>query len=84
MLLYWIKEKAFEEASQVILFGYSGLDAHLNDRIRSEKDGKNLLVIEYSGEGERADRLAFWKKQTGYRKLDLFQMENILEFNQWQ
>jgi len=82
---YWrYLEKAFEETSQLILFGYSGLDTHLNDRIRLRKDNKDLLVVEYSGAGKHADRLTFWKKQTGFSELKLKHMDNILEFNQWQ
>ncbi len=81
---YWRRlEKAFEEADRIILFGYSGLDLHLNDRIRLRKDNKDLIVVEYSGVGDYSDRLSFWEHQTGFSKIELVHMDNILEFKNW-
>jgi len=82
--VYWQRlEKAFEEGERIILFGYSGLDTHLNDRIRLRKDDKKLLVVEWSGAGEEGERKVFWQDKTGFEELELIHMDNILEFNGW-
>ena len=81
---YWRRlEKAFDEADQIILFGYSGLDTHLNKRIRLRNE-KKLLIIEWEGSGERDERISFWKEAVNANQLELIQLENILEFTNWQ
>jgi hypothetical protein len=81
---YWRRlEKAFEESDRIILFGYSGLDKHLNERIKLRKEEKELLIIEWSGSGNTDERRLFWEKEIGFYKFELVQLDNILEFTEW-
>jgi len=81
---YWRRlERAFEESNQIILFGYSGLDEHLNNRIKQRKEEKELLIVEWSGAGNYEDRVLYWKSKTGFNCLKLEQFDNILEFTDW-
>ena len=81
---YWRRlEKAFEESSQIILFGYSGLDEHLNNRIKLRKEEKELLIVEWSGAGNEYERKSFWESRTGFSRFELVQLDNILEFTEW-
>jgi len=81
---YWRRlEKAFEESDQIILFGYSGFDEHLNERIRLRKEEKELLIVEWNGAGEKDDRRRYWERKIGFSRFELVQLENILEFTAW-
>ncbi len=81
---YWRRlEKAFEESDQIILFGYSGLDEHLNERIKLRKEEKELLIVEWSGAGNEDDRRRCWKERLGFSRFELVQLDNILEFTAW-
>ncbi|GEK50642.1 SIR2 family protein [Vreelandella venusta] len=81
---YWRRlEKAFEESDKIILFGYSGLDVHLNERIKLRKEEKELLIVEWSGAGEEDHRRNHWEKKVGFGRFELVQLDNILEFTAW-
>ncbi|MDX5363592.1 MAG: SIR2 family protein [Pseudazoarcus pumilus] len=81
---YWRRlEKAFEESDQVVLFGYSGLDEHLNERIKLRKEEKELLVVEWDGSGEERDRRRYWEEKVGFPRFDLVRLESILDFTAW-
>lgn len=81
---YWRRlEKAFEESNRIILFGYSGKDKHLNNQIKLWKEEKELLIVEWSGNGDEAIQVEEWKSRTGFDRLELIQLENILEFSEW-
>lgn len=81
---YWRRlEKAFEESDQVILFGYSGLDEHLNERIKLRKEEKKLLIVEWEGAGNESDRRRYWEKKVGFPRFRLVRLESILEFTEW-
>ncbi|WP_150525404.1 hypothetical protein [Roseibium sediminis] len=81
---YWDHlTEALSESEEVILFGYSGLDAHLNDLLRRfEKCSKR--VIEWCGatfpDGKESE--GFWKFELG-EGVSIQQMDNILEFKDW-
>ena len=79
---YWeYLEKALIESSEVLLFGYSGLDAHLNELLE-RRSPEVIRVIEWDGAGSEEERRAFWEKQFG-RHVTLIRMSNILEFVDW-
>lgn len=81
---YWRRlEKALEEADQIILFGCSGADEHLNERIRLRKEEKELLIVEWLGAGGEEERRAYWARKTGFRRFELIRKNNILEFTGW-
>jgi len=81
---YWRRlDKAIRESKKIIIFGYSGLDTHLNERVQSYKNEKELLVVEWSGEGTKDERIEYWKEVTHFDNLSLVQLDNILEFVDW-
>ncbi|MGN0921982.1 MAG: hypothetical protein ACI4NJ_09705 [Cellvibrio sp.] len=86
---YWEHiEIAFDEAHRIILFGYSGDDIHLNQKIKNhltENSEKKIVVIEWQGYTSRSpkDREIFWGKKLGSRNIKSIQMRNITEFLDW-
>ncbi|MEM7507111.1 MAG: SIR2 family protein [Pseudomonadota bacterium] len=80
---YWTAfEEALGEVSAVLLFGYSGLDKHLNEKISLAENVKNIEIIEWAGSGEHLQRQKFWEKifpQT----VSLERLDNILSFSHW-
>ena len=81
--IYWeFLEMAIDESEEVVLFGYSGNDAHLNRLISQVRASKNIRVIEWLGAGNRNTRELFWKQQLGSNvALDL--LEDVLSFTDW-
>lgn len=81
---YWRRlDIAMDESEEIILFGYAGSDQHLNKRITARKNLKTLKIVEWHGSGERKERMAFWRKCTGFDKFELLQYENILNHRNW-
>lgn len=81
---YWNRlGKALTEVDQVILFGYSGADLHLNEVIGDKCPNKPIFVVEWDGTGETDTRERYW--QSVFKKLDvnLIQLKNILDFEDW-
>lgn len=87
---YWLRfYTALEESSQVILFGYSGEDEHLNKLIANalQKNGKPLLIVEWNGNGSENERIIFWcnKLDLNDKKefISIKLLPNILSFTEW-
>lgn len=81
--IYWeFLEMAIDESEEVLMFGYSGNDAHLNRLISQVRGDKNIRVIEWLGAGNRARRQAFWKEQLG-GDVDITLLEDVLTFRDW-
>ncbi|MCO7468691.1 hypothetical protein NJG16_01245 [Stenotrophomonas maltophilia] len=79
---YWEHlEKALAESCEVLLFGYSGLDVHLNELLERRAPDK-IRVVEWEGAGTSEDRQAFWNRQFG-KDVAITRMGNILEFVDW-
>lgn len=79
---YWEHlELALAESEEIILFGYSGLDTHLNELLE-RRSPESIRVIEWGGAGERGEREAFWRKALGKEPI-LNQMDSILAFAEW-
>lgn len=79
---YWeYLEKALAESSEVLLFGYSGLDTHLNELLERRAPAA-IRVIEWEGAGTSEERQAFWNRQFG-KDVAITRMGNILEFVDW-
>ncbi|MCW4628242.1 MULTISPECIES: hypothetical protein [Marinomonas] len=70
------------ESDEIILFGYSGLDKHLNKLLQPYSETRCVRVVEWDGTGKNAERLSFWRGVIG-RKVELLQFESILNFNEW-
>lgn len=80
---YWHKlYKAFNESIEIILFGYSGLDLHLNNIIKDLNEQIVIKIIEWDGSGSEEDRNKFWSELFD-KDIELIHMSNILEFNDW-
>ncbi|MDR4506201.1 MAG: SIR2 family protein [Candidatus Scalindua sp.] len=74
---------AFDESDKIILFGYSGLDRHLNNLIQRRNE-KKLFIVEWQRTGEKKERDIFWKNLLSNEHLNLIQLENILDFADWE
>ncbi|CAM8089989.1 hypothetical protein [Klebsiella pneumoniae] len=80
---YWkYLQFALFEAEEVILFGYSGLDTHLNMLIRPYIRSKNVKIIEWSGTGEQNEREQYWEKLLG-KRVTVIRMNTITDFTDW-
>jgi hypothetical protein len=77
---------ALSEVEEVILFGYSGRDTHLNNLLRPYCVLKQLRVVEWSGAGDAAtrDRDNYWKDKLALenvKKMKVIRLDNITDFN---
>ena len=80
---YWeFLQRALEESEEVILFGYSGEDDHLNELVASGRNEQQVRIIEWIGAGTRIHREAFWKSML-HDDTILTQMESVFEFIDW-
>jgi len=79
---YWQHlEAALTESEEVILFGYSGLDTHLNELLERRAPA-HIRVVEWEGAGEQSQREAFWAKALA-KPAAVTRMESILAFTGW-
>lgn len=74
--------KAIEESEEIILFGYSGGDVHLNHVLREAGKGKEFRVVEWQDAHDPAQRTREWEEKIGH-DVDLDLRENILTFGDW-
>tara|TARA_B110000003_G_scaffold166013_1_gene165993 strand:+ start:774 stop:1733 length:960 start_codon:yes stop_codon:yes gene_type:complete len=80
---YWdYLQFALSEAEEIILFGYSGLDDHLNKVIRPYLTAENLKVVEWNGAGEQGKREKYWLEKLG-KKVSVNRLDNITNFTEW-
>ena len=81
--VYWeFLVRAIRESEEIIIFGYSGNDTHLNRIIAQTRENKSVRVVEWLGSGEEADRKSFWQTQFG-STVELNLLENPLGFSDW-
>jgi len=82
LLSYWrLLSKAIAESEEIILFGCSGADIHLNHLLKSTSD-RPLKVVEWEGAGNIFERKTFWRRQFD-REVNLVQIENVHSFTDW-
>lgn len=82
---YWRRfVRALREVDCLVLFGYSGLDDHLNDVICQSFTNKAIHVVEWEGAGSSADRSTHWQERLKRNDLNLIQLENVLDFREWK
>ncbi len=80
---YWeYLQFALSEATEIILFGYSGLDKHLNFLLRPYLNTKTLRVIEWAGAGEQQEREQYWSSKLG-QAVSVTRFTNITDFTTW-
>lgn len=72
------------ESEEIIVFGYSGDDLHLNDVIAAYAQSRRVVVVEWSGSGAtEQQRRWFWTQKLKTNNLQHWYLPNILAFNQW-
>lgn len=71
------------EAQEIIVFGYSGCDFHLNEALAAYAQSTSIRVVEWSGAGTTQNREEFWRKVLKTNEFDLDRLENILTFTNW-
>ncbi|MDZ4298795.1 MAG: DUF4917 family protein [Moraxellaceae bacterium] len=80
---YWdYLQFALSESEEIILFGYSGLDVHLNVLLRPYLNSKPLRIVEWSGAGDQGVREAYWQTTLG-QAVVVTRLDNISEFIDW-
>ncbi|MEK5752173.1 SIR2 family protein [Acinetobacter variabilis] len=74
---------ALTEVEEVILFGYSGLDKHLNDLLKMHSKTKVFKVIEWDDpSATMKQRQNFWDGELG-QNVKLQRMADITQFTTW-
>ncbi|GHA46866.1 hypothetical protein GCM10008927_09540 [Amylibacter ulvae] len=73
---------AIEESGEIVLFGYSGNDTHLNRIISQQRSDKNLKVVDWLGSGSYKLRNKFWSEQLA-GDVELHLLEDVLTFSEW-
>ncbi|MDF4456088.1 hypothetical protein P3437_15395 [Vibrio parahaemolyticus] len=80
---YWdYLQFALSEAEEITLFGYSGLDKHLNLLLRPYLTAKPIRVVEWDGAGQQDERDIYWRTTLGHTA-EVVRLENITDFTQW-
>lgn len=80
---YWqFLKRALDESGEIVIFGYSGNDVHLNQLIAQKRGNKRIKVIEWLGAGYEEFRRPFWEGQLG-GNVELHLREDVLAFNDW-
>jgi hypothetical protein len=80
---YWeFLNLAINRCSEILIFGYSGNDIHLNRIIAQGRGERSIRVVEWLGAGKRENRIRFWSDQLG-GGVDLIQKEDVLTFDDW-
>lgn len=97
---YWARLSGeMTKATTITLFGYSGLDTHVNALVALKAPaGRRIRIVEWSGAGTQDNappqddaakeaheqrRRTFWRARLHDRSIDLIQLENILAFTDW-
>jgi hypothetical protein len=81
--IYWeFLETAIDESQEIVIFGYSGNDIHLNRIISQKRANKNIKVVDWLGSGKLAVRTSFWNEQLG-GKVALHLLEDVFTFSDW-
>lgn len=82
---YWsYLNLCLNESEEIIVFGYSGEDLHLNDFIAAYAQSRRVVVVEWNGSGETGQRRWFWTQAFKTNNLHYWHLPNILDFNQWE
>lgn len=69
--------------NEIILFGYSGCDTHLNKILKVHANSKIKTIIEWDGDGQTAQqRQQYWDSELG-ANVNLQRMSDITQFTSW-
>lgn len=73
------------ESEEIIVFGYSGEDVHLNDLIAAYAQSRHVVVVEWNGAGANGQqRHWFWTQKFKTTNLHHWYLPNILAFTNWE
>lgn len=74
---------SLSEVDEIILFGYSGCDTHLNKILKIHAQHKIKKVIEWNGDGfTNQQRDVFWSNELG-SNINIQRMSDITQFTSW-
>lgn len=74
---------SLSEVKEIILFGYSGCDTHLNKILKVHASSKNKKIIEWDGDGQTTQqRQQFWDGELG-ANVTVQRMADITQFTSW-
>lgn len=72
------------ESEQILVFGYSGGDDHLNDVIAAHAQSKRVHVVEWRGVDPDIDvRWDYWSRTFNTDDLLVDNYRNVLDFDEW-
>lgn len=81
---YWLRFRStVSAANNIVLFGYSGEDLHLNDVIETSAGDARIRVVEWSGAGEIGARNIYWTSALGGKNVEVIPLDDILQFTDW-
>lgn len=74
---------SLSEVNEIILFGYSGCDTHLNQLLKVHANSKSKKIVEWDGDGQTIQhRQQFWDSELG-ANVTLQRMPDITQFTSW-
>lgn len=74
---------SLSEVNEIILFGYSGCDTHLNQLLKVHANSKSKKIVEWDGDGQtNPQRQQFWDGELG-ANVSLQRMADITQFTSW-
>lgn len=75
---------SLNESEEIIVFGYSGDDEHLNDVIAAHGQSKHIVIVEWNGlDQTEQQRLWYWSHKFKSKNFHLWRLPNVLTFTQW-
>lgn len=82
---YWnYLNLCLNESEEIIVFGYSGDDDHLNDVITAHGQSKHIVVVEWGGLNQaQQQRWTYWSQKFQTTNLHHYYPQSILDFVQW-
>lgn len=74
---------SLSEVDEIILFGYSGCDTHLNEILKIHANSQTKRIVEWDGDSfTTQQRQGFWDKELG-SNVTLQRMSDITNFTSW-
>lgn len=74
---------SLSEVNEIILFGYSGCDTHLNEILKIHANSQTKRIVEWDGDSfTTQERQDFWDKELG-NNVTLERMSDITNFTLW-
>ncbi len=82
---YWSKLKEIiPQLKNIVVFGYGGLDLHLNEALEKADEKANIRIVEFNNGETKSKRMSFWSQQLKRKDIEVIQLDNVLLFAQWE